>query len=127
MAVEIKRYPSALGVTELSKLVQNQLGLASAADEVGLAVADEEGGEQLLLTPVRLRTPVLEFRTDEAASGIYGADLEALLHADERGLSLGPLMFGPTLLPGMYVVDEEDGILQEFPIPGRRPRRLSRN
>jgi hypothetical protein len=124
VAVEIKRYPSALGVTELSKLVQNQLGLASAADEVGLAVADEEGGEQLLLTPVRLRTPVLEFRTDEAASGIYGADLEALLHADERGLSLGPLMFGPTLLPGMYVVDEEDGILQEFSYPGQAPETL---
>lgn len=124
-AVEVKRYPSALGITELSKLVKSQLGLAVAAEEVALLVADEEGGEQLLLTPFRLRTPAVEARTDEPGHGIYGSDQGALLNADDHGLSLGPLMFAPTLLPGMYVVDEEDAILQELSDPGPAPETLA--
>lgn len=117
--------PSAVTVAELSKLVQSQLGLAVASEEVAVSLADEEGGEQLLLTSLRLRTSVFEARTDDAASGIYGSDQGALLHADDHGMSLGPLMFGTTLLPGLYVVDEEDAILQELSDPGPAPETLA--
>ncbi|MCO7594282.1 MULTISPECIES: SGNH/GDSL hydrolase family protein [Pseudomonas] len=125
VAIEIKRYPSALGVEELTKLVQGPSDLAVASEEVGVSVADDEGGEHLLITRLRLRTPAFEARIDEASIGIYGSDQDALLHADEQGISLGPLMFGTTLLPGMYVVDEEDAILQELSDPGPPPEAVA--
>lgn len=124
VATYIDTVSNAAALDAVTKLIKGVPSMPVASEEAALTLSDEENGEFLLITPLRTRTPAFEVNIDEAGSGIYGADLGALLHADDRGLSLGPLMFSTTSLPGIYVVDEEDAILQDLTDPGPAPETL---
>lgn len=124
VATYIDTVSNAAALDAVTKLIKGVPSMPVASEEAALTLSDEENGEFLLITPLRTRTPAFEGSIDGAGSGIYGADLGALLHADDRGLSLGPLMLGTTSLPGIYVVDEEDAILQDLTDPGPAPETL---
>jgi lysophospholipase L1-like esterase len=124
VAIEEKRYPSKVALDLINRLMQGPSTLPIAAEEAALALSDEEGGEFLLITPGRTRTPSVEALTDSVDSGLYDAEGGAVIHIGADGMSLGPLMLGMTTLPGIYVTDQEDNILQRIDDPGEAPESL---
>ena len=121
VATYIDTVSNASAIDAINALIKGVPTLPVAAEEAALTLTDEESGEFLLITPLRTRTPSLESFTDQTGTGMYGAEADALLHADANGLSVGPLMIGNTALPGIYVVDQEDNIFQRLDDAGAAP------
>lgn len=124
-AVDVGRISSADVVEGLTKLVKGIPYLLVGGEEAALALADEEGGEFLLITSSRARTPAFEAVTASVDSGLYDAEGGAVVHAGPGGISLGPLMLGTTTLPGIYVTDQEDNIILWLDDPGEAPESLA--
>ena len=120
-AVFLDTYPNKTAIDQVTDLMQGQSPLLVASEEAALALADEEGGEFLVITPQRTRTPSVDAITHAIESGIYDTEGGAVIHAGEDYLSLGPLSIGTTSLPGFYVVDSEDNILKDLSDPGEAP------
>ena len=125
VAVPLGDYPSGDALRAMSALVQGVPTLPVASEEAALALADEEGGEFLLITPKITRTPAVDAETVDLDSGIYDAEGGALIHADADGMSIGALMIGNTDLDGIYVTDQEGSIFQRLDDPGEAPGSLS--
>lgn len=119
-----KRSPSTEAVDAITKVVKTTLSSQAGIEEPGVGLADEEGGQYLKITSDRTSTPAFEAYVDGNAVGIYDAEGAMFLHGDDQYLHVGPLMVGMTTLPGLYVTDEENGILQELSDPGEAPETL---
>lgn len=125
VAIEEKRYPSKVALDLINRLMQGPQTLPVAAEEAALALADEEGGEFLLITYSRTRTPTVEAVATPVDSGLYDAEGGAVIHAGAEGMSIGPLGIGTTDLEGIYVTDQDGSIFQRLDDPGEAPGSLS--
>lgn len=117
----VDTYPNKIAIDQVTDLMKGQSPLPVASEEAALVLTDEEGGEFLVITPQRTRTPAVDAITHAIESGIYDTEGAAVVHAGEDYLSLGPLSIGMTSLPGIYVVDSEDNILKDISDPGEAP------
>ena len=82
-AVFLDTYPNKTAIDQVTDLMQGQSPLLVASEEAALALADEEGGEFLVITPQRTRTPSVDAITHAIESGIYDTEGGAVIHAGE--------------------------------------------
>ncbi|MHC6223471.1 SGNH/GDSL hydrolase family protein [Pseudomonas sp. X10] len=112
IAVEQTRYPSALAVEAVRGLVQttpNDMVEASI-----LEICDEESSRLAYLTKQRLETPGFNIRSEDATTLISDDEGAAVLYADDQRILLGGLEIHPTMQPGIFVVDEDNCVLQDL-------------
>lgn len=106
-------------MTELKTKLRNVD--STGADPTLLALTDPDGGVFARLTPTRLET--LAFNIVQQASGFSMGDSDGAqaLYVGEDLIALGPLMVRYTALPGVYIIDQDGGILQDLSDPGVEP------
>jgi hypothetical protein len=98
----------------VTEMVQRQP--TGSVETVLVAAGDDEGGEAMLVTAQRLRTPAVELEAGDE-SGLVDGEGGILLHRGADRLSVGPLDVDHTMLDGIFVVDEEGAIFQELSAP----------
>lgn len=105
VAVEIKRYPSAVALKKIESLIR---GTEELTDY--LRITDEEAGLRMAVSALRLKTEFCELRTGEGF-GIGDDEGGMVIYADAEKAYLGPLEVRYIDYPAVLVCNEHGEII----------------
>lgn len=118
-AVEVKRYPSALGLKQVADLVQSTTSVAPEAEH--LIIADEEGAVLARLMDKRLEAPAFNIVSEDSTTRIGDDEDAVVIFADDQKLIIGGMEIHYTDKPGIFAVDEFDQLLSDLTDPAGSP------
>ncbi len=114
-AVEVKRYPSSLGLKQVTDLVQATAPVTPEAEHV--VVTDEEGGVLVRVMDKRLEMPAFDIVAEDSTTRIGDDEDAVVVFADDQKVIIGGLEIHYTDKPGIFAVDELDQLLSNLSDP----------
>jgi hypothetical protein len=125
-----KSYPSSEVITAIEAASQaNTVAITTIKGQIGsfssesaeaeiLAITDDEGGRHASLTTKRLQTPSFDVSAQDGVTAIGDLEGGVVLYADDERVIVGELEMRHTQMLGIYVTDNDGGVLNDLSSPG---------